>query len=147
MAYFWADDFINFLEKENIATFKLSNFWELLTNEQFLNLVEAYENKGKFNVSSTEGLKQLYNIFYKQRIKVRESAFSCSNKDILECLRLYMRFFDKNKTKLKIIPLSVNSVPQKNDHFTLKPKQETINEDGRIYSDDDDLSGWCFRKY
>ena len=127
MAYFWADDFIKFLENEKILSFKLSNFWELLINEQFLNLVESYENKGKFNVTTTEGLKQLYNIFYKQRIKVRESAFSCSNKDILECLRYYMRFFDKNKTKLKIIPLSVNSVPQKNDYLSFKPKQEIEN--------------------
>ena len=127
MAYFWADDFINFLEKENIATFKLSNFWELLTNEQFLNLVESYENKGKFNVTTTEGLKQLYNILYKQKIKIRDIAFSCSNKDILECLRLYIRFFDKNKSKLKFQSLTVNSVPQKVDHLSINPKQDVEN--------------------
>ena len=104
MAYFWADDFINFLEKENIAKFKLSNFWELLTNGQFLNLVESYENKGKFNVTTSEGLKQLYNIIYKRRIKVRESAFSCSNKDILECLKLYIKYFGTR-------PKSSNTAP------------------------------------
>ena len=28
-----------------------------------------------------------------------------------------------------------------------KIENQTINEDGRVDSDDDDLSGWCFRKY
>lgn len=127
MAYFWADDFINFLENEKILSFKLSNFWELLTNEQFLNLVESYENKGKFNANTSEGLIKLYNIFYKQRIKIRDSAFSCSNKDILECLRYYMRFFEKNKTTLKFKAIPVNSTPQKIDHLSINPKQEIEN--------------------
>lgn len=127
MAYFWADDFIKFLENEKILSFKLSNFWELLTNEQFLNLVESYEKRNLCNATTIQGLKQLYNILYKQKIKIRDIAFSCSNKDILECLRLYIRFFDKNKSKLKFQSLTVNSVPQKVDHLSINPKQDVEN--------------------
>ena len=28
-----------------------------------------------------------------------------------------------------------------------KIENQKINEDGRVDSDDDDLNGWCFRKY
>ena len=28
-----------------------------------------------------------------------------------------------------------------------KIENQTINEEGRVDSDDDDLNGWCFRKY
>ena len=28
-----------------------------------------------------------------------------------------------------------------------KIENQTITEEGRVDSDDDDLNGWCFRKY
>ena len=51
--------------------------------------------------------------------------------------------------RIKLWKLPEKWISEEVDNFEKEEKIENqaINEEGRVESDDDDLNGWCFRKY